>query len=267
MLKALTICLLCVLTLSACSNAGELRRRDLRDATTSVGAKSSGRIGEIARNARILRGDADESASPTMRWQAAQNLGTLKSTTHIDLLLLRGISSTADRSQNVRRECILALGHMPIKQALSARRQSIVKKLYERLIATNEESGRALLAERNSEVRIALVATILTLGLPSFGRDQPMPKVGYQDVASFLYLIAVHHDKAFTPGDERVNDLIVERALGGLEVIVGTPKSEWQPQRRMLDRTSYIEWWNKQIAAMPRLDQYQQASESHPHGT
>ncbi|MCA8940594.1 MAG: hypothetical protein KDB07_12330, partial [Planctomycetes bacterium] len=221
---------------------------------------SSRRIGEVNRNAHILQGNAEGKDSPMMRWQAAQNLGTLRAIEHMALLEELGLSATADESANVRRECILALGHMPIKTPLSETRRALASRLKARLLETLESFGRPRLAEDDGQVRLALVSTLVTLGMPRRDRAKDAPRYGFQDVASMLYDIALYFIGEDAPGDQRINYAIVERGLGGIESLAGLPQAEWLKARRDLELDAYVRWWNEGISQMPALVDYEKAT-------
>lgn len=239
--------LLPLASLCACISPEESRRRYVRDVSQSLTLDAMPRDEAIAKNMKLLAGDAHGSREPTLRWQAAQTLGALQAWQAYDLLWEKSLSANRDASAAVRRECINALGKLPYEERVDeGDRQAIGKRA--RLISTLEahlrrrsseftESGTFTFEDDNA-VLLSMMGALITLGLPE-GYHPDFPEesagqLGRSDVALALLDVAgefdggvkVQQSLATYPFAQNVSDGLYESAVGGVFTMLGIPPKE-----------------------------------------
>ena len=178
------------------------------------------------------RNTGPEAKSPTIRWQAAQNLGDLQAIEALPLLIKHGLDRVADRDPSVRRECIIAVGKMHYTGLDDERRVEVMALIRKRLVS--DEPGAI---ELDHSCRMALINTLVCLGLVKSNAIALDSARVLHDVAAYMYLRRESGEGTQALG-------LMETALNGLATVCFVSKREVEEVRatRSLERL-LNEWW------------------------
>ncbi len=246
-----------------CSNLGEDRRQRLRDQASDEFYRNETRPERIAHAMAVLSRNDPSGDAPTLRWQAAHNLGVMGAVEARDLLWQSAFSPVADRSSSVRRECIIALCKLPVDGPGDPQRKALLEKLRLRLAFERSETLQRRLIENDPAVRMVMLEGIVTLGLPA-GRDAAEPWAatglqGYRDAAIALHsvLVELHKERdesasAIEVGvPSRYTGGMIESAVRALALLSNTPDGDVMEARRNMSFVDFTSWWAERIATIP----------------
>jgi|GEM_PF-4907276 len=251
------IALVGALAFTACASEEEVRRLDVRDRSLWRAPDAMSRDESIAKNMKLLRGDAYGSVEATLRWQCAQNLGVLRAYEAFDLLWERSLGPSPDSAAAVRRECIIALAKMDWRERIRAGDVEALQRWRELVAALKSHlrrqyststgsSGGLISFEDDNLVLMTMLDTLITLGLPQ-GYDPDAPdasegELGRADIAGELLEVARSANEgsslATMPFSQSVGDGLFEGAIAGVFTLLGyTPSQAAEARLGWVPRT------------------------------
>jgi hypothetical protein len=253
------------LAVGGCANRAEERRQRLRDQASEHFNTPETRADRIAHAMAILSRDDPQGEAPTMRWQAAHNLGVMGAVEARELLWRLAFSPVADRSSSVRRECVIALCKLPTEGPDDPWRRMLLEKLRQRVAFERTETLQRRLVESDPSVRMALLDGIVTLGLPA-NRDPKRPwrlmgEAGYRDAARALHTVLAalnaERDESASAIEigvpSRYTVGMIEATIRALTLLTNTPDQEVMQARGSMSFDEFASWWTSRIAAMPEV--------------
>lgn len=248
-----------------CANPAEELRQSLRAQAGIRAIDSEARAHAIEESISILDQRDPRGETSSLRWQAAQNLGTLGAFEAWDVLWSRAFSALSDRNPQVRRECVVALTRMPFASSADPRRKELIDKLRRRAAFERSETFYSLLLERDAAVRMALVEGLITLGRPVEGDGDAFGATGRMGdrecagalttlVQAFVSETSDRIDRFDIGTPTRYSPGLMETCFRGLALITGTTEAAAAEARQGKSMTEYLAWWSERISAMPESD-------------